>query len=754
MMKVKKKLVAIFTTLLMILSFVAVLPSPVHAQVAAVMCLDMAIKDPGTGIVTPGPFTPGGLPPMNLVLTNINNASRIGNVLIMAIMLKDLGTGISIDSYTIGFTYDPAVLKVTGSDPTTYGVYTVGTPLGLFPTVFEGAQSVTPGVVNTYAGYVANYTVSSTAGSVALGAGAAVYLGYITLVMSYWGKTNIDFTVTASPTQTTVSNLGTPHPLVDLDGYYEFSVHKVITSAGFDAYWGDPPAPYPSLVGENLTVTVSIKNTEAIHSWELNMSYNPAVFSLSAGPATVQEGPYFIVAFIDDTFSVTVDNAAGWLWANCTALPGQNRTGDGLLMAFLGWAVGYGISPFAVTSFNAVDSSGTTVSTDLELETGYFKFQKAPIVAMIDTGTGLPLMKSWTTPAHSIGETFQAAVSIVQTSEQVASWKAGFTFNPRVLRVDTINNTYYLGGNGVFTAGTIDNVNGIVSGFNGTDAAGDSGTGPGALMLVNFTVLDYGLSEMDMTDASVTHQTKLLDLAGQPIETPSGIVFLTPDYTEFEFRSPINVTVSISSNKKENYGVVGAAAETFTVQLNINSAENITGWQSGFWFDNTYMSCTGVVLGGYFGTGATNTTTISNTFGYVSISQSYQGDTYTQGAGLLATITFSFIDDGHSFLDLITTAGDPVQTVATDRDGVEVTFASLVESPWGHSAIVWFKPDVNGDGTCDGGDQIQVGNGLWFTPGYNPYADVNYDGAIDGGDQIVVGNSLWTSRTDWPVQLP
>ena len=741
----KKKLAAIFTTLLMILSFFAVLPSPVHAQAAAVMCLDMAIKDPGTGIVTPGPFTPGGLPPMNLVLTNINNASRMGNVLIMAIMLKDLGTGISIDSYTFGFTYDPAVLKVTGNTPATYGVYTVGTPLGLYPTVFEGAQSVTPGVVNTYAGYVANYTVSSTAGSVALGAGAAVYLGYITLVMNYWGETNIDFTVTASPTQTTVSNLGTPHALVDYDGYYEFSVHKVITSAGFDAYWGDPPAPYPSLVGENLTVTVSIKNTEAIHSWELNMSYVPSVFSLSLGNLTVQEGPYFIVKGIDNTFKVTVNNAAGWIWANCTALPGQNRTGDGLLMAFLGYAVGYGITPFAVTSFNAVDSSGTTVSTDLELETGYFKFQKAPIVTMIDTGTGLPLMKSWTTPAHSIGETFQAAVYIVQTSEQVHSWKAGFTFNPRVLKVNWVADAGYLGGNGVFTAGTIDNVNGVVSGFNGTDVAGESGPGFGALMLVEFTVLDYGLSEMDMTDASVTHQTKLLDLAGQPIETPSGLVSLTPDYTEFEFRSPITVNVSISSNKKETYTV----PETFTVQLNINNAENITGWQSGFWFAKTYLSCTGVVYGGYFGTGATNKTTISNTFGYVSISQSYQGDTYTQGAGLLATITFDIIADGNSFLDLIDTAEDPVQTVATDRDGVEVTFASLVESPWGHSAIVWFKPDVSGDGGCDGGDQIKVGNALWSTPvdaRYNPFADVNYDGSIDGGDQIVVGNNLWTYR--------
>jgi len=414
-------------------------------------------------------------------------------------------------------------------------------------------------------------------------------------------------------------------------------------------------------------------------------------------------------------------------------------------MAFLGWAVGYGISPFAVTSFNAVDSSGTTVSTDLELETGYFKFQKAPIVTMIDTGTSLPLMKSWTTPGHSIGQTFLAAVSIVQTSEQVHSWKAGFTFNPRVLKVNWVIDGGYLGVNGVFTAGTIDNVNGVVSGFNGTDAAGDSGTGPGALMLVEFAVLDYGVSEMDMTDASVTHQTKLLDLAGKEIETASGLVFLTPDYTEFDFRSPITVSVSISSNKKETYTV----PETFTVQLNINNAENITGWQSGFWFDKTYLSCTGVVYGGYFGTGATNKTTIQNTLGYVSISQSYQGDTYTQGAGLLATITFDIIADGHSFLDLIATAEDPVQTVATDRDGVEVTFASLVESPWGHSAIVWFKPDVSGDGGVDGGDQIKVGNALWSNPGdptYNPYADVNYDGSIDGGDQIVVGNNLWTYR--------
>ena len=726
-MNTKKKLAAIFTTLLMILSFFAVLPSPVQAQVAAVSILDMALKDPGTGVVTPGPFTPGGNPPMNLVLTNINNASRMGNFLITAVYLIDLGTGISVDSYTVGLTFDAAVVKVA-----TGGVYPVGIPLGLPPTIFEGTGFVpTTGVINNIAGHVANYTVTSTAGPIAVGLGGAKPLMYVIFVMNYWGKTNIDFTVTPAPTQTTVSNLGVPHALVDLDGYYEFSVHNVVVSPGMSPYFADPP----HYSGELITLTVSIKNTEPIHSWEINMSYYPTVISVPSN-LLVQEGPYFKVVFINNTFTATVDDTAGWIHVNCTALPGQNRTGDGLLMAIGAYLVNYGATPLIVTSFKAVDSYGTIIP-NLELQhyltdpSVAVQFEQLPVVALLYSGS--PYIY-WTSPTHSIGETFDIDLMIPSsTSQKVHSWKAGFRFNPKVLECVSVTEGTFLSSQGstTWTPGVINNTSGEVTSFNCTGAAGVNATGPGILATIRFKILDYGRTIITLTDfGGSPFEVKLTDLAGKAIETPSGLPLVS---ASFEFRSPVTVALNMASNKKESYFI----GEIFTVQVTIDSAENITGWASGFYFDNTFLNCTGVTFGSYFAGSTVTVEVKDNTNGFVSVSEFALGGK-AKGVGVLANITFEVIANGHTMLDLLSTPGNPAQTAILDSNGDVCLLASLVVLPWGHSGIVWKKGDVNGNGAVNVLDMLdlKIAISLSKTPAQAPFADVNYNGAINVLDML------------------
>jgi len=751
-MNTKKKLATIFTTLLMILSFVAVLPSPVQAQpVAAVSILDMAMKDPGTNVVTPGPFTPGGNPPMNLVLTNINNASRMGNILITAVYLIDLGTGISVDSYTVGLTFDPAVLKVA-----TGGVYPVGGPLELPQTIFEATGFVpTPGVYNNYAGYVANYTVTSTAGPIAVGVGGAKPLLYVIFVMNYWGKTNIDFTVTASPTQTTVSNLGVPHALVDLDGYYEFSVHNVVVSPGLSPYFADPPHS----AGELITLTVSIKNTELIHSWEINMSYFPTVISVPSN-LLVQEGPYFKVVFINNTFTATVDDTAGWIHVNCTALPGQNRTGDGLLMAIGAYLVNYGATPLIVTSFKAVDSYGNIIP-NLELQhyltdpSIAVQFEKMPVVALLYSGS--PYIY-WTSPTHSISETFTMQLMLpYATSQKVHSWKAGFRFNPKVLEVVSVTEGTFLSSKGAttWTPGSINNTKGEVTSFLCVGDPGVNATGPGILANIEFKVKDYGRSLITLTDATGDPtQVELKDLADKAIKTPSGLPVVS---ASFEFRSPATVAVNIASSRKERYN----DNEIFTVQLMIDTAENISGWQSGFYFTKLFLNCTGVKYAGFFGAGSVNITVIDNTAGFVSVSQFLLGGK-AKGTGTLVNITFQIISRNATYLDLVAKAGHPLQTLLGDPFGYTLPEVTIKESPWGHSGIVWNKGDVNSSGNQTSTD-VTILNSLLTklmleiidmdeALADRPFCDVNYSGTLTSTD-VTVCESILTKimlELPWP----
>ena len=129
----------------------------------------------------------------------------------------------------------------------------------------------------------------------------------------------------------------------------------------------------------------------------------------------------------------------------------------------------------------------------------------------------------------------------------------------------------------------------------------------------------------------------------------------------------------------------------------------------------------------------------------------YYNATVTQQIGTSQNVT-NFDPGNYTTLTFVLDlSGDPVcetYTVKANATGLDVTSDEYV----GGQMAIRTIGDVSGDGGCDGGDQIQVGNALWAEPfpgpgweRYNVYADVNGDYAIDGGDQITVGNHLWES---------
>jgi len=756
-MKIKKKLTAVFAILLMIVSFFAVAQFPVQAQLPHPIMVspgDLVYTDVATGApLAMGSGTP--LPPMNVQLTNKYNGTLMGNLLIVGIFAIPANTSIgapvpfNLSSYNVGFMYNPAVLKPIS-------IYNV-TPSGLLPpTVFQGTgkpASMTPGSVIHYFGKVTSYNVTLTTPGDYVTVNSPTPLLYVIFLIQYYGSSLIDFTWDPTGALDVGTALADQNGVITIglaqDGNFKFQIHQVTISPGMSSYFGDDCSGEPYGPGDVITLTVSIKNTEPIHSWAINISYDPSIISVPSN-AFVGEGSYFKMLQINNTFTVTPASPAGWIHVNCTALPGANRTGDGLLMYIAAALVNYGVSPLVITHFRAVDNSGSTIP-NLELAhsltdpTIGVQFEKIPIIAMIDNSTGYPLMGQpgtpgpgmWTYPAHNISETFTAAVYLLNTTQKVNSWKAGFTFNPRVLQVVSINDANYLP-NSTWIPGTFNNTSGIVSSYSSVAAAGNYSTGPGALMYVTFHVIDYGVSEMGLTDSQVAWQTQLKDLNGKEIKTPSGLVFATDQYTEFEFRA----TVTAEAGGKDWYATIG---ETFSVNVTLNTMENITGWNVGFTFDPDVLNCTNVAHGNFLLSLSGSTTTrtygsVDNINGIVTSHGEFYDDAvnnWTKGTGVLLTLTFEVVGYGKTNINISATT----TVVVTDRDGEECV-VTIVDG----EVFARIPGDVSGDCKVGSADIILVGNALFSLPGdpnYNPFADVNGDGKIGSADIIVIGNHLF-----------
>ena len=744
-MKTKKKLSAIFAILIMIISFFAVTPFPATAQppITMVAPLDMAYLDAAKNFAALG----SNSLPMNVTLTHRDNASLAGKLLVMPIMLVAPAAGVNVSQWSIGFTWNPTVLQLLDFSnvslapgvlpPTLFELFTASATMtpaksGLIP-------KYPPGHINVINGSAASWVCTANIPSyVYVNASmiggypfyGAIPLAYAVFLVNYYGESVIDFPITPGHRSETylkddtgtkltpgvsilVGNLG---PGNDFNGHFKFRIHEV-------AMWSDYKLEDGTKIGDTYTMPVSLRSTEPINSWSINFTFlNPLVLD----PLLVLEGPYLQATEPGNT-TFTFSTGPNWIKANCTYnYPSLTRTGDGVLMAVVFNITGYGKCPISITDFKADDGANLiTPGAELKLVPGtpyhgFFEFEKMPLLALLYGGT-TPYV-SWTTLTHSIGETFDLWLMVPSTSQQVHSWKAGFTFNPAVVEVVSfVEDTSYFSSS-TWIKGTINNATGVVTSFNCTGGTGVYGT-VGRLATITFKVVGYGRTGITLTDsAGDPSEAKLEDLSDLEIATPYGLPLLS---AVFQMRSPITVDLDLSSNCMEDYFI----GEVFTVQLTINSAENMSAWQSGFYFDNTFLNCTGVTFGNVF-SGAFQHEVKDNTAGYVSVGQYLVKPNVATGAGLLANITFEVIADGNTYLDLISTAGVPVQTVITDPNGDTCTLTSLVQTPWGHSAIVWKWGDVDGSGVVNILDvkKVKLTYSAIIT---DPFADTDYNGVVN-----------------------
>jgi hypothetical protein len=411
-----------------------------------------------------------------------------------------------------------------------------------------------------------------------------------------------------------------------------------------------------------------------------------------------------------------------------------------MLMAIVFVVNSYGTTLITVQTFIAKDCAGAEITPAPNfdpaegLRVTIFKFEKLVILAPLFL-PDMTTFRYWTYPTHTIGETFTMALRIVDTSQKVHAWKAGFRFNPKVLQVLNVTEGDYLSSQGstTWTPGSIDNVSGIVTSYqcNLTDPT-KYATGPGTLMLITFNVTGYGKSLITFTDTDDDPcEAKLWDLIGQEITNPVGGLSISLGI--FEFRAPITVKIEIEGGvpvQKYRHKTSYTVGETFTVSFKIDSLEKVYAWMSGLRFDPNFLNVTNITVGPYIPSPNYVQTMTDNVNGLVSVAVTLTDPTqYATGAGLLVNITFQVKANGYTHLYLTTTAGDPCQTVVIDWLGDKCTLNPL------YNGRVWKIGDINGNGVGgDIGDVKAVYNkysGVALAnPAWIPWCDVNFDGNV------------------------
>ncbi len=136
-------------------------------------------------------------------------------------------------------------------------------------------------------------------------------------------------------------------------------------------------------------------------------------------------------------------------------------------------------------------------------------------------------------------------------------------------------------------------------------------------------------------------------------------------------------STTIAINPTNSYVTIG---KTFSVDVNVTDVAYLTSWQFTVYFNNTVLNCTGVTEGSflksgggtYFGENINNN--YSSTQGSVQAYATLFGNTYVNGSGVLATITFNATVVGNSLLHLTDTKlGDqnipPLPITHTTIDG-------------------------------------------------------------------------------------
>jgi len=286
------------------------------------------------------------------------------------------------------------------------------------------------------------------------------------------------------------------------------------------------------------------------------------------------------------------------------------------------------------------------------------------------------------------------------------------------------------------------------------------------LATINFTILDYGKTTLDLTDLDLD-QCEFIATDNKGDE----LTVLNLIDGSFEFRAGVTVKLQFTDELTTVFPggpptpFPYSITNTFVIQLKIYTIEKVSAWQAGVLFNNTVLNCTSVSYGGYMTGAFPLTYTIDNGNGMVyGMGQSLLGGATQTGNGVLATLTFEVIGSGWPIIELTADDEKLAETLVTDQNGDECSYLLLVEG-------LRLAGDVDGRTTAVGNtwqvtatDDVVFGmapamNSYPGDPNWNPNADFGaimggIDGVVESGDLIFgfAPHKAW--RFYGPICLP
>jgi PKD repeat protein len=450
----------------------------------------------------------------------------------------------------------------------------------------------------------------------------------------------------------------------------------------------DPPLSQVA-PGETFTVTVEVEGAVDLVGYEFSLDFDPDVVEvtgvmddgfLGAEPDVVL-GPDYDVGTV--TFAAFMDPPYD-----------GGATGDGTLAVISLTAVGTGGSPLDLNGVALFDADSEEI---------------VPIVmdGAVNSAVTLEVVPAerWINP----GEFTQTVM--IRGVEDLGGYEFSMAFDPGIVQVTDVADASFLGSTGrdvIPFAPDIDNVAGLLT-FGAASFGEEPGAnGDGELVTITFETVAEGDTVLDLFDEQVTDTAGV----GQLTAAFDGVVHV------------VDVTVLISTPAEV------FEEETFTIQVMVDDAENLAGYEFSLDWDPMLLEVDDVEDGGFLNDDVIPTEPdIDNDNGTMTFAALSTGGG-VNGDGVLAEITLTALEvdaDQTSPLDLHdVTLFDPLAnpTVPVLIDGevlvrncIAVDITDLTsDSPVALGETMHFTATVTGSEPIDytwdfGGAGTLVGGG-------------------------------------------
>ena len=358
---------------------------------------------------------------------------------------------------------------------------------------------------------------------------------------------------------------------------------------------------------------------------------------------------------------------------------------------------------------------------------GFFGFETGTEYTALLPGTRVSFSAAAT--QVKVGNIFTVQLKAENTSD-LAGWQGDITFDPTVLKADSVSEGDFLkqsGGHTHFLKGTIDNTEGRITAIGAARVSEGGVNGEGTLMTVTFTAIANGESRLSLREFQAGSSL------GETIPSRPPDIIITVGEPPI---SDVGDTKFFSLSTDSTPARLG---QPFTLHFNAESITDLAGWQVDISFDADILEAVELNEGDFLKSEGGDTFflqgTMDNTAGaIVTISSARTGGGVT-GTGTLLSVTFMPKTTGETRITLNnffagSSSGEPISSEAPE---IVITIEERTHHP------AW---DVNADGTTNVLDLILVAQHLGEDASVNLASDVNGDGTINVLDLIVVAQNL------------